>query len=420
MKVLDIIVEMAAPKGIKVIPLKDFLAQSVDQGVGEALKLDSPHTRVPDPEAADYFKRVKADQMYRATKDKKKPARAAAAQKDLDAWTDRPEKRTQKELKRDYYTKPQVHGSSIKFIAGGHEIDVDSVKKVITTRPTKFLKQNKKMEHTGNVVEVYYNVGLPALKGLAVDEETGEFVYVDTCPGAGECQVVCYAKKGRYVMFKPSWENQSRILNYLLNDPDGFASALSQEIAAVEAKNDKKGYKTNIRWHDAGDFFSPAYIDVAANVAKRFPNIKFYAYTKMGQAMTSSMPPNFIWNWSEGAKSQERKVIRIHQEKNPTWQKKHSVIVPRDMFSQLTTYKKDPNDPEGEGKLDWHTPEVWEKFKGILATNYKIKPETIISYDQLTKIPPGNKPLYNVVIKPGEGDISANRHDVIGTYLLQH
>ena len=419
MKVLDIIMEMAAPKGIKVIPLKDFVAQSAEKGVGEALKLDAPHTRVTDKDAADYFSRVKADQMYRATKDKKKPERAAAAQKDVDAWKDIPAKRTQKELRKDYYTKPQVHGSSIKFIDGGHEIDTDSVKKIIMARPTKFLKQNAKMEHSAGQVEVYYNVGLPALKGLAVDEETGEFVFVDTCPGAGECQAVCYAKKGRYVMFKPSWQNQSRVLNYLLNDPEGFSAALSQEIAGVEAKNDKKGFKTSIRWHDAGDFFSPAYIELAAGIAKRFPNIKFYAYTKMGQAMTASMPPNFIWNWSEGAKSAERKVIRIHQEKNPQWQKKHSVIVPKEMFSSLTAFKKDPNNPD-EGKLDWHTPEAWEKFKAILANKYNVDVKTIISYDQLTNIPPGNKPQYNVVIKPGEGDISANRHDVIGTYLLQH
>lgn len=40
MKVLDIIMEMAAPKGIKVIPLKDFVAQSAEKGVGEALKLE--------------------------------------------------------------------------------------------------------------------------------------------------------------------------------------------------------------------------------------------------------------------------------------------------------------------------------------------------------------------------------------------
>ena len=411
--------EMAAPRGIKVIPLQDFLAQSAEEGVEEALKLDSPHTKVSDKDAADYFARVKADQMHRATKDKKKPARAAAAQQDIAAWKDIPPKRTQKELKKDYYTKPQVHGSSIKFIAGGHEIDTDSVKNIIMKRPTKFLKQNAKMEHSAGQVEVYYNVGLPALKGLAVDEETGEFVFVDTCPGAGECQSICYAKKGRYVMFKPSWENQSRVLNYLLNDPDGFTAALSQEIASVEAKNDKKGFKTSIRWHDAGDFFSPAYIDVAANIARRFPNIKFYAYTKMGQAMLASMPPNYIWNWSEGAKSSERKIIRIHQEKNPQWQKKGGITVPKELFSSLTAYKKDPDNPD-TGKLDWHTPEAWEKFKAVLANHYKIDPNTIISYDQLTKIPPSNTPQYNVVIKPGEGDISANRHDVIGTYLLQH
>lgn len=30
---------------------------------------------------------------------------------------------------------------------------------------------------------VFFDIGLPALKGLAVNEKTDEFIVVDTCPG---------------------------------------------------------------------------------------------------------------------------------------------------------------------------------------------------------------------------------------------
>ena len=36
------------------------------------------------------------------------------------------------------------------------------------------------------------------------------------------------------------------------------------------------------------------------------------------------------------------------------------------------------------------------------------------------KTPIGPVKKYNVIVKPGDGDDSANRSDVLGTYLLIH
>ena len=40
--------------------------------------------------------------------------------------------------------------------------------------------------------------------------------------------------------------------------------------------------------------------------------------------------------------------------------------------------------------------------------------------DEMVTIPVGTEPNLNVIVKPGDGDDSANRADVLGTYLLLH
>ena len=35
-------------------------------------------------------------------------------------------------------------------------------------------------------------------------------------------------------------------------------------------------------------------------------------------------------------------------------------------------------------------------------------------------LPIGSKPKWNVIVMPGDGDNSANRNDVVGSYLLFH
>jgi hypothetical protein len=322
--------------------------------------------------------------------------------------------KTKSKTKRDKFDYPYVHGSNIEVKdEAGKKYDTEALKKSIMERPKSILGQNAKMQHSETGTEAVYDIGLPALKGLAVNEKTGEFVVVDTCPGAGACQTYCYAMKGSYVMFKAVSMGLARMLNFLLNDPEGFANKLNAEIAAAKAKNDKKGARTVVRWHDAGDFFSPEYMDMAYGVANANPDVGFYAYTKMGDVANAARPKNFNMNFSQGAKrGQEKKVDIVRT--------KHSKVVPKDMFFDLIARKGNELIKDAKGRMQFASPENLEQFKTALAQKYAIDRDSILTYDQMMKTPVGDAPKWNVIVMPGDGDNSANRNDVVGSYLLFH
>lgn len=331
--------------------------------------------------------------------------------------------------KQDKYKKPYIHGSNIIPIVDqeGNKYDLDRLAKDISERPKKLLKQNEKMQHSDGSTSIFYNVGLPALVGLAYDEEKKEFIIINTCPGAGECKTYCYAMKGGYVQWKSVSLGQTRILNFLYNDPSGFMDQLSTEIDAEKRKADAKQEKTKvtIRWHDAGDFFSPEYLDMAYKLAAANPTVDFYAYTKIADVAgsTQNRPPNFMINFSMGARKAEQKRVDFGT-------MKHSTVVPRELFSDLI--QKDGNKlvKDAKGRIQWNDEGDWDIFKQRLAAKYSIKPESIISYDEMMQKPLGGaqadgsrsfaRDLWNVVVVPGDGDDSANRADVLGTYLLMH
>jgi hypothetical protein len=246
-----------------------------------------------------------------------------------------------------------------------------------------------------------------------VNEATGDFVVVDTCPGAGACKVYCYAKKGGYVQWKASSMSQTRQLNFLLNDPQGYKNKLESELRAAIKKFDKKGTKVAIRWHDAGDFFSPEYLDLAYSVAKDFPNVDFYAYTKMASVASGNKPSNFKMNFSMGATPDQEKQIDFQKTK-------HSTVVPKQMFDDLVM-KDDKGKAirNDKGQIQF-SDENLDILKKKLADKYKVFKDSIITYDEMKDIPVSTAPQWNVIVKPGDGDESANRADVIGTWLLIH
>lgn len=319
--------------------------------------------------------------------------------------------------KLDKYKMPYVHKSNVEIKdENNRTYDLDKLKAAIITRPEKILKQNEKITHSGGGSTVYFNIGLPALKGLAVNERTGDFVVVDTCPGAGACKVYCYAKKGGYVQWKTSSLSQTRQLNFLLNDPIGYKAKLESELRSAVTKFDKKNTKVVVRWHDAGDFFSPDYLDLAYSVAKDFPNIDFYAYTKMADVAKGNKPSNFKMNFSAGAKPEQEKQVNLQTTK-------HSTVVPKQMFADLVN-RVEVDDPDKDGKkikkMEFKSPGDLLKLKQKLAAKYGFPVSTVITYDEMMKIPVGSEPMWNVIVKPGDGDDSANRSDVIGTWLLIH
>ena len=326
--------------------------------------------------------------------------------------------------KTDKYKLPYIHRSSvIKYYSEeGKRYDEGQIIEALKQRPKKLLKQNEKMKHSNGELEQFFNIGFAALVGVAVNEAEDSLVIVNTCPGAGSCKVDCFAMKGGKVQFEGPWLSDGRILTYLLNDPEGFFNQLSAEIAKEEKAGQKGGYKVTIRWHDAGDFFSPEYVDMAFKLANKHPNVQFYAYTKMGDVAVGQKPKNFIINWSEGAHtSQEKKVKAADPNLERT---KNSRIVPSTIFYDLLVKDEKKNlvkGPEGQWQV---IPDKLPELKQRIAKEYGISSNSILSYDEWDQKTDGGKketPVkYNVIITPGEPDITAKSHGVLSTLLLKH
>ena len=170
----------------------------IDQQALDELRLDAPQRRISRDELQGYAGRIKS-----GTK-----------------------------TKRDKFS-PIIHGSNIKAIVrddGTTEWNLNDLAQQITKRPSKILGSNAKMEKSATEGEIVYDLTLPALSGIVVDEDTGDFVEIKTCPAAGECQLYCYARKGGYVMFPASSMSAAQALNFLVNDPTGYMAMVNKEI----------------------------------------------------------------------------------------------------------------------------------------------------------------------------------------------
>ena len=177
---------------------------NVEQGAtDEALKLDAPQRSISKQDMQDYATRIKTGTKTKADK-----------------------------------FRPIIHGSNIKAITrddGGTEWDLDDLKSQIMQPPRQILGTNAKMAKSKEEGAITYDLTLPALSGIVVDEETGEFVEVITCPGAGECQTYCYARKGGYVMFPASSMSAAQALNFLVNHPSDYMEKFDGEVKKAAA-----------------------------------------------------------------------------------------------------------------------------------------------------------------------------------------
>jgi hypothetical protein len=378
-------------------------------GLDEATKLPASSREFGGDEFQDYMKRIVG------TPDKDKAGNVKLDKKGN-------EKYVSGKTKTDRYKMPYIHRSSVVEYVGpdGQSYSEDKIKQALGQRPKALLKQNEKMKHSNGELEQFFNVGFAALTGIALDEDTNKLIIVNTCPGAGSCKVDCFAMKGGKVQFKAAWLSDGRILTYLLNDPDGFFSQLSAEISKEEKLGQKGGYTVTIRWHDAGDFFSPEYLDLALKMAANHPDTKFYAYTKMAGAALGNKPPNFIINWSEGANTGQEKQVKAKDASLSST--KNSRIVPDDLFQDLLVKDEKKNLVKGSSGQWQVQPDKLPELKNRLAKEYGLSANSILDYNEYMakrkSIPAGMK--YNVIVAPGEGDISANDPNIISTLLLKH
>lgn len=407
MKITEIITEnkklAGASSGISIMSPEEFVSTET---IDEADLLGAPSREFGDEEFQDYMKRIVG------TPDLDKEGKPKVDKKGY-------EKYVSGKTKTDKYKMPYMHRSSVVtyYDEKGNRYDESKVIAELKQRPAKLLKQNEKMEHSNGDLEQFYNVGFAALTGVAVDESKDKLIIVNTCPGAGSCKIDCFAMKGGKVQFKAAWVSDGRILTYLLNDPAEFTEQLNQEISKKEAEGKKGGYRISIRWHDAGDFFSPEYTDLAFAIAKAHPEVKFYAYTKMAKAALADKPSNFIINWSEGAHTSQEKQVKA-QDSDRLLKTKNSRIVPEELFTDLLKRDSKGNLEKGPAG-QWQITDT-KDLKLRLAKMYDLSPSSILTYDEYVKKPKVKNLKYNVIVAPGEGDISANDPDVTSTLLLRH
>lgn len=380
--------EKQARPNIKIMTPQEFLDQHPMEAddVEEATKLAAPSRELKGAELTQYLDRI----------------------------------RNQEKTKSDKYKFPYMHRSSVVgyYNEEGKKYNVDAIKAALAQRPKSLLKKNEKMKHSDGQLEQFFNIGFAALTGVALDQNANELIIVNTCPGAGSCKVDCFAMKGNKIMFQGPWLSDSRLLTYLLNDPEGFFGQLKSEIEREQKKGAKEGYKVSIRWHDSGDFFSPEYVSLAYKLARALPGVDFYAYTKIADVALGDKPKNFIINWSEGAHTSQEKKVKTQDPALATT--KNSRIVPKELFYDLLIKdgSKLVKGPEGQWQV---IPERLPELKQRLAKAYGISANSILSYAEWERKGRTNTSMkWNVIIAPGEPDLTAKDSGVLSTLLLKH
>ena len=298
--------------------------------------------------------------------------------------------------------KPIIHSKSSFFVGSKEKLDVQSFIDKMTQPPLSIVGGNDKMDKTGGPNTFVYKTGIPALRGIVYDISKDKFYYVNTCPGAGACVRICYARKGNYTRYPAAYDSMTRRLNYLLNYPEKFEEQLYNELKE-KCKEHKalKGYKykVSMRWNDSGDFFSKRYIQIAKNVISRLLkegyNIEHYAHTKVADVAKDTGFDST--SFSLGANKRELGKIDMSTQKV-------SDIVGSNLFSGLDLNKM--------GDVD--------KLKELLSIKLNVDKKLILTYDELMQTPIGKKRKWYVITTPGDGDDAARRPDVKYNLLTQH
>jgi hypothetical protein len=133
---------------------------------------------------------------------------------------------------------------------------------------------------------------IPALAARLPDGTTFK-----TCPSAGVCSGVCYARNGTYNFPSVKAAHLANLL-YVLRDQSGWEGAMNAELTAARFDG------AYVRIHDAGDFFSDDYTRAWLRIITANPQATFYAYTKeiarYERLIEPDPPPNSHWICSLG------------------------------------------------------------------------------------------------------------------------
>lgn len=149
-----------------------------------------------------------------------------------------------------------------------------------------------------------YTWSLPALEARLPDGRR-----IVTCPSADACDEVCYALAGTY-RWRPVLAAHTRNLALVVDHLDRFEELMTRELRRSRryaVRRDRP--RVFVRIHDAGDFFSDAYLKAWLRIIRNTPeHIVFYAYTKEVRRFRRLVEPDpppahrFRWIYSTGGK----------------------------------------------------------------------------------------------------------------------
>ena len=189
-----------------------------------------------------------------------------------------------------------------------------------------YFTQNREMRHDG-----VWNFTLPA---WVVELPDGS--HFNVCPNAGACAKFCYARNGTYLFPKVRGKHLDNLS--LVRDNPEWMDVLLAELAhkrftqsgqprVIPGLHDDSHLSpwarfwiqcggAAIRIHDSGDFFSREYLEGWRYIAKRRPDILFYAYTKeVRMVKDAGLNPdaNFLICYSMGGRQDELVDTEIDQ-----------------------------------------------------------------------------------------------------------
>jgi hypothetical protein len=151
------------------------------------------------------------------------------------------------------------------------------------------LTQNSQLRAEG-----IFNWPLPAFAGRLDDGRT-----YNTCPEAGACAALCYARVGAY-RFKTVLAAHQRNLKMILDTPQEWAQQMTAEL------QHKRYHGKWVRLHDSGDFSSEDYLIAWLDIMRKTPQVRFYCCTKavgrFRRLVEPDPPGNFLWCYSLGGK----------------------------------------------------------------------------------------------------------------------
>jgi len=313
-------------------------------------------------------------------------------------------------------------------------IDVEKFIKEINKLPATIFDVGEKSSHTITANIVTVNTGIPAFRAILWDEEQKEFFVINTCPAASKCASYCYAMQGYYIINDGKNLKLVNRLQLLLNDPVAYEKQAYRELESYAWHAKRDGKTLQIRWNDAGDFFSDVYMGIAVKLHKKLIaegyNVKTYAYSKLHKMIEIGKSFGFSMNFSTSARKADVNAIDFATTKI-------SDIIPKEVFKEFFIssgkgYKKDKT-----GKTLFRNSSDKDAFKAKVVAYYnnqlpikleehqkqmegKISLKSLIFTDELP-LEEGDTFKYNVIVLPGgDSDISAQRTDVHYTLLCMH